>query len=169
MFPIQTDADCVFLQRSHAYESPAESMLDNMLRIRMLDSSVEPYLTHDTTANGFTVRDCRPIASLFEHSTSWIDFFCPRVASVEAVVFKDATAVRFTTQHVACDAFGMFIPSCCCNHANFRPRSLQRCTSLLRRFAWARRKALIANSNPVHFERQYRQANDRRNESGAQA
>ncbi|KAM0720748.1 hypothetical protein Q7P37_004885 [Cladosporium fusiforme] len=98
----------VNMLRSHAYESPAESMLDNMLRIRMLDSSVEPYLTQDTTANGFTVRDCRPIASLFEHSTSWIDFFCPRVASVEAVVFKDATAVRFTTQHVACDAFGLY-------------------------------------------------------------
>lgn len=84
-------------------------MLDEMLKVRTLDSSVAPYLKQEESNHGVAFRDCQTLAKLFEgNRVSWTDYLCPRVALVEAALFQDASVVKFTTQHVACDVVGEY-------------------------------------------------------------
>lgn len=84
-------------------------MLDDMLKVRILDSSVAPHLEQEESDHGIAFRDCQTLAKLFEgNRVSWTDYLCPRVALVEAALFQDGSVVKFTTQHVACDAIGEY-------------------------------------------------------------
>lgn len=84
-------------------------MLNEMLKVRFLDCSVAPYLEHEESDHGIAFRDCQTLANLFEcNRVSWADYFCPRVALVEAALFPDGSVVKFTTQHVACDVVGEY-------------------------------------------------------------
>lgn len=84
-------------------------MLSEMLKVRVLEGSVAPYLEQKESDHGIAFRDCQTLAKLFEGSrVSWTDYFCPRIALVEAALFQDGSVVKFTTQHVACDVVGKY-------------------------------------------------------------
>jgi hypothetical protein len=75
--------------------------------IRIDDKNILPSLTGTTVSHGITKHDSNALNDVFSScKRSWRDTLYPRIFTIQAVLFLDATVFKFTMQHVAGDAVG---------------------------------------------------------------
>jgi hypothetical protein len=73
------------------------------------DRQIPPDLAGTKTEHGITVYDADILGDLFDkNATSWSNRLCPRIFTIQAVTMQDATVFKFTMQHAAGDAVGMY-------------------------------------------------------------
>ena len=83
-----------------------------MLSIRVDDRNVQQDLAGTTSSCGITTYDGNTLNDVFRsYERSWRDTLCPRIFTIQAVIFLDATVFKFTIQHVAGDAVGQCLPT----------------------------------------------------------
>jgi hypothetical protein len=93
-----------------ATEIPAKLVDDSSLSIRIDDKNILQDLTGTTNSCGITTYDGNTLNDIFRSCRrSWHDTLCPRIFTVQAVIFLDATVFKFTMQHVAGDAVGQYL------------------------------------------------------------
>jgi hypothetical protein len=68
-----------------------------VLSVRIDDKNVLQHLTETTISCGITMYDGNSLNDIFRScKRSWHDILCPRIFTVQAVVFLDATVFKFT-------------------------------------------------------------------------
>ncbi|KAM0695555.1 hypothetical protein Q7P36_005915 [Cladosporium allicinum] len=97
------------LTRSSAYESPTSSAYDGFFDFRTLDVNILPRIAGSHFNHGTIVYD----ATILDHFCkqtfrTWDDIFHPRLFTIQAVLTRDATILKFTLQHAAGDVLGLY-------------------------------------------------------------
>jgi hypothetical protein len=97
------------LQHTAVSKRAAKAASDGFLSVRHDYRRILPDLAGTKTDNGITVYDANVLGDLFDHNAiSWPNRLRPRIFSIRAVTMQDATVFKFTMQHAAGDAVGVY-------------------------------------------------------------
>ena len=128
-------------------------MSDGFLNVRGEYRRVLPDLSGTKIGNSVTVYDANVLGDLFDaDAISWSNRLRPQIFTIQAVIAQDATVFKFTMQHAAGDAVGMFafMVAEIDSIADSMTRSLQSSGRFLRRVGRRHPQALNESQPGIH-------------------
>jgi hypothetical protein len=99
----------IYLQRNASDDIPATSIHDGFFDVQTIDQCILPSLIECKRSGSIERYDAEILHGLFRKGAkTWTDCFRPRIVVIQAAILRDATVLKFTVQHAAGDASGVY-------------------------------------------------------------